>query len=63
MKLFRAVSAGAGDGRGITGSLSPFLHGEGGLALVVDVGVGGVVFGRSRALGEVFRRSSHLPPA
>lgn len=62
MKLLRAVRARAGDSRGITRPLSPSLHGEGGLALVVNVRVGGVVFCWSRAHGEVIGGSSDLPP-
>lgn len=52
--LLWAVRAGPGNSRGITGPLSPALHGEGGLALEVNVRVDGVVFCRTRAHGEVF---------
>lgn len=52
--LLWAVSAGPGNSRGIIGPLSPALHGEGGLALEVNVRVDGVVFCRSGAHGEVF---------
>lgn len=63
MKLLWAVRAGAGNSRGIVRPLSPALHGEGGLALAVNVWVDAVVFCRSGAHGEVFRGSSDLPPA
>lgn len=61
-KLLWAVCAGAGIGKGIIRPLSPALHGEGGLALVVNVRVDAVVFCRSGAHGEVFGGSSDLPP-
>lgn len=63
VKLLRAVRARTGNSRGIIRLLSPALHGEGGLALAVDVRVDGAVFRRPRAHGEVFGRSSDLPPA
>lgn len=62
VKLLWAVCAGARIGKRVVGPLSPALHGEGGLPLVVNVRVGAVVFGRSRAHGEVFGRRSDLPP-
>lgn len=63
VKLLWAVCARAGNSRGITGPLSLALHGEGGLALAVNVWVGAVVFSRSGAHGEIFGGSSDLPPA
>lgn len=61
-ELLWAVGTGARIHEGITGPLSPTLHGERGLALVVNVRVGAVVPGRSRALGEVLRGTSDVPP-
>ncbi len=63
MKLLWAVRAGAGNSRGIIRLLSPALHGEGGLTLVVNVQVDAVVSCWSRAHGEIFGGSSDLPPA
>lgn len=61
-ELLWAVGPGARIHDGVTGPLSPTLHGERGLALVVNVRVGAVVPGRSRALGEVLRGTSDPPP-
>lgn len=62
VELLWAVRAGAGVGKQAAGPLGPALHGEGGLPPAVNVRVGAVVFGRSRAHGEVFGRRSDLPP-
>lgn len=62
MKLLGAVCAGARIGKGITLSLCPTLHGEGGLALAVNVWVDAVVLCWPGAHGEVFGGGSDLPP-
>lgn len=46
----------------ITRPLCPALHGEGGLALAVNVRVDAAVFSWSRALGEVIGWPSDFPP-
>lgn len=46
----------------ITRPLCPALHGEGGLALAVNVRVDAAVFSWSRALGEVIGGPSDFPP-
>lgn len=57
-----AVCPGARIHEGIARPLGPTLHGEGGLAAVVDVRVGGVVPGRPGTLGEILRGTSDVPP-
>lgn len=58
-----AVRARARNSRRITGSLSPALDGEGGLAVLVDVWVGAFVLSRSRSHGKIFTGSADHPPA
>lgn len=60
--LLRAVGTGARVRRGITWPLGATLHGEGGLAPLVNVRVGAAVSGRSRAHGEVLAGTADLPP-
>lgn len=60
--LLWAVGTGARVGEGVTQPLGATLHGEGGLAPVVNVRVGAVVSGRSRALGEILGRTADLSP-
>lgn len=62
MKSLRAVGARARNSRGIIGPFSPPLHGEGRMAMTVNVRVGAVVFSWSGSCGEIFRGSADLPP-
>lgn len=48
--------------RGITGPLRPALHGEGRLALAVNVRIDAAVHCRSGGLGQVVRWRSDFPP-
>lgn len=59
--LLWAVGTGAGVGEGVARPLGATLHGEGGQAPLVDVRVGALVPGWSRALGEVLGGTPHLP--
>lgn len=61
-ELLRAVCPGARIHEGIAWPLGPTLHGKGGLAVVVNVRVGGVVPGRSGTLGEILRRTTDVSP-
>lgn len=61
-ELLRAVCPGARIHEGVAWPLGPTLHGEGGLAAVVNVRVGGVVPGRSGTLGEILRGTSDVSP-
>ena len=61
--LLWAVGARARDGRRIAGPGGPALHGERGLALEVDAGVGAIVVARSGGHGQVLRGGPDMPAA
>lgn len=60
--LLWAVGTGTRVGEGMSRRLGAALHGEGGLAPLVNVRIGAVVSGRSRALGEVLGGTADLSP-
>lgn len=62
MRPLWAVRARARIVSGITRPFRPALHGEGGLALAVNVRVDAAVFSWSRALGEVVGGRADFPP-